>query len=241
MREALTHDARRSVIPPALRALAGAAAALLAAAGCTVGPANPDSASGGSDATGPGSDGAAATDAGNPGTDAGQVAAVCAPPAASACGNPASIIRGVAHLAPGVVPAGTSGTLYVALTHVSLGSGSYGGVFHYDTTVPVSDVTAGVEFAIDMCNGGEMWSEENGQFNLITILDLNGNQNLNNLLPDPGEAAHREVVSVSCTGMSPCLDIGLDCTAGSSCTSFPDAACQCPAGTCPSIFTSCSC
>ncbi|HEV8325551.1 MAG TPA: hypothetical protein VG389_28340 [Myxococcota bacterium] len=216
--------------PRLLRSPAAAAAAALVvfgSIGCTCGVmdgAPLDAAP--LDAGGPGG-----SDAASAPTDAGPAMAVCAPPGASVCGNTASIVRGVARIPAGVVPAGTSGTLVVALTHVTLGSaGSTGGFPHTDASFPGVDLTAGAtaEFSLDMCTGGEMWSTENGEFNVDVFLDLNLSGS-----PDPGEPAHRSTVFLSCMGSSPCLDVPLDCTSGLSCITYADVGCTVMTPSCP--------
>jgi hypothetical protein len=80
----------------------------------------------------------------------------CADPGPSVCGNEASILRGTVRLAPGLKPKNTSGDLYIALAHEAY-AGGQGGGFHWDTTVPDVDLSAGpVPFELDMCQGGDV-------------------------------------------------------------------------------------
>jgi hypothetical protein len=185
---------------------------------------------------------AGATDAGteDAGTDAG---VSCPPVSVSVCGKTASLIRGVARLDPDVTPpAGAAGTLVIALTHRALGETQTGGVFHSMITFPDVDLAAGpVPFSIDMCQGGEMWSEENGGFNLIAILDTNGNnQQFDSLQPDPGEAAMRGELEISCHMPSPCLDVELNCVTGAGCVAFSEPpGCGCSQPACNSPINAC--
>lgn len=162
--------------------------------------------------------------------------AACDPPVTqSACGNPNSIVRGTATVGDG---APTTGTLLVSLTHQYLGDGASGGIYHISTTIPAVDFSAGpVPFELDMCVGGEMWSEENCEFQISVTLDANGNGVI-----DAGDPTGKQFVFVSCTGDNPCLELALDCTDGSSCVAFPDPSyCACPGngGTCNSPIVAC--
>lgn len=144
--------------------------------------------------------------------------AECAPPVTpSACGNPNSVVRGMATLA---VPDGpTAGNLLVLLNHEYLGGGADGGVPH--TGVFWTDVELGngpVPFEVDMCSNGEMWSEENCEFVLHVTLDLDADNTI-----DPGEPTGTATgLWLSCTAEGPCLDITMDCTDGVACTAFDD-------------------
>ncbi|HWB74358.1 MAG TPA: hypothetical protein VG755_05370 [Nannocystaceae bacterium] len=150
-------------------------------------------------------------------------ATVCDPPLTqSACGNPNSIVRGTATVGDG---APTTGTLLLALTHQYLGDGASGGIYHISATIPAVDFAAGpVPFELDMCAGGEMWSEENCEFQISVALDANDNGVI-----DAGDPTGKQFVFVSCTGDNPCLELALDCTDGTSCVAFPDPGyCACP-------------
>src|SRR4029079_12834579 len=74
-------------------------------------------------------------------------------------------------------------------------------------------------FEIDMCDGafGAMWSEDACGYNLLLLLDKNGNATPVNILPDENEPAHRgENLEISCEGDGQCLGtILLDCRRGS--------------------------
>ena len=194
--------------------------------------------------TGGGTGQDAGTDAGQDGgTDAG---VACQPVSVSVCGNTSSLIRGVVRLDPEVTPtAGTSGDLLIVLTHKALGEADTGGVYH--TLLPIPSVnlaSANVPFTLDMCNGGEMWSEENGAFNLIVILDTNGNNDPTNpnftWIPDLGEASIRAELPISCHTPSPCLDVKLSCVAGQSCIAFNQPpGCGCTQPACNSPINAC--
>ena len=164
----------------------------------------------------------------------------CADPGPSACGNEASILRGTVRLAPGLKPKNTTGDLYIALAHEAY-AGGQGGGFHWDTTVHDVDLSAGpVPFELDMCQGGEMWSEDNCSYGLVVVLDANGNNGAHWFLPDEGEPSTRVPgLTVSCTGESPCLDVVLDCVDGDTCVTFAEQACQCADETCNSDYALC--
>jgi hypothetical protein len=185
-------------------------------------------------------------------TSGGTTGAVnCPVAAASQCAtagtaHPGSVVTGVAQLAAGFIPdAGTKGTLEAFLTHVYEGSGAQGGVFHAEQHVSNVDLANGpVQFQIDMChNDIAMYSEDDCAFNLIVILDTNGNNNESNdnYVPDVGEAASRQVVSVSCVGPAQCVSVTLGCQDGLSCVAFTDPtnACTCAANTCNSDLVLC--
>jgi hypothetical protein len=160
----------------------------------------------------------------------------CDPPMTrSICGNENSIVRGTATVGDG---APTSGALMIALTHQYLGDGAAGGIYHAAISVPDVDFTAGpVPFELDMCLGGEMWSEENCEFQIAVTLDVNGNG-----VVDAGEPTGKQFVFVSCMGDNPCLELALDCVDGSSCVAFPDppyCGCAGNGGMCNSPIVAC--
>ena len=218
--------------PLAFAVLLGAALAL---AGCSS-AAEPGAASSAPDG-GPGPAGnpdAAAPAAGDAG------AAQCAaPPGKSSCGDGAWV-RGTAHFDPALLKAGSAPVLRVVLRHGFImvkGEETIGGRLHAYASVPVKDPAAGeVPFAIDMCDlGTSMWSEENGAFHLVLILDENGDNDLDNATsnedsivigtPSKGELVKMVDVDVSCNAPSACLDVKVDCT-GASCLTFqPVKAC----------------
>jgi hypothetical protein len=226
----------------------------LAIAGC-----GDDAGSGSTDGSGPAGPGSGGSEGGagpaGPGRGGGATAsssgtggstATCSAPPASSCNKTGSIVRGQVSLAPGLQPTSTAGSLSISLSHYRLGNGSSGGVPHAGIQMPNVDLAQGpVEFALDMCTGGEMWSEDNCEFNVIAILDTNGNNAVNgfdtNFLPDPGEAAGRSLVGVSCAGESPCIEVELGCKDGAACTAFADpGACKCTQPSCASPITTCT-
>ena len=160
---------------------------------------------------------------------------LCDAPPESACGVESSWVRGVAHFDPAHFAPGAAPVLRVALRHpfaLIAGEEAIGGRLHANVNVPVDDVAAGqVAFAIDMCMyGAAMWSEENGTFHLVAILDENGNNDLNKATSnqdaitkataDAGELVTMADVDVSCHAASPCLDVTLDCADGTGCTTI---------------------
>jgi hypothetical protein len=191
--------------------------------------------SGGGDDTGPGGDDSSVADTGG---DGGGFNPTCSPASVqSACGKPDSIVRVVAKLGNALSDA--SGTLRVHLNHYRLGSAGTGGVPH--TEGSKANVTVGpskeVEVQFDMCTGGEMWSEDNCEFNLVAWVDKN-----NDNVIDSGEPAARTLLSLSCKASGPaCVGMILDCTSGASCASFTDPGyCSCsPPKTCNSPIQAC--
>lgn len=115
-------------------------------------------------------------------------------------------------------------------------------MYHIHTIVPDVDLAAGpVEFAFDMCEGGEMWSEENCEYNLIAILDQDGSNSASSFLADPGEPAHREVIDLSCHTESPCFEFKLECLDGKECVKFDEeATCACADASCASPIVTCN-
>lgn len=154
----------------------------------------------------------------------------------SDCGDDTSIVRVVAHLPRG----GTAreGDLVLALNHYRLGDGALGGVGHTGTSRAgiKLDPGASLQLDLDMCAGGDMWSEENCEFWLIGFLDLDGSGTL-----DQGEPAGHALLDVSCHGDGPaCVGLVLDCTDGDSCVAFDDPpACTCRKPTCGSSIVTC--
>ena len=215
------------VAPLASAALLGAALAL---AGCSstsepagAGPASTPDAGGPVD---PGGE----PDAATPDAGGSQCAA---PPSKSSCGDSAWV-RGTAHFDPSLLKAGSAPILRVVLRHgftMVKGEETIGGRLHAYASVPVKNPAAGeVTFAIDMCDTGtSMWSEENGAFHLVLILDENGDNDLDNATsnedaivigtPTKGELVKMVDVDVSCKGTSACLDVKVDCS-GASCLTF---------------------
>ncbi len=156
----------------------------------------------------------------------------------SACNNDASIVQGHVRLAEGLTTE-TEGNLYLALNHEAY-AGAIGGGYHIFDVIRDVDLSEPVPFAIDMCAGGQMWSDTNCTYTLIAILDLNEDQSAENALPDEGEPTGRAVdITLTCDGEAPCVDIVLDCTDGADCAKFDDAACSCDPAGCSSIASIC--
>jgi hypothetical protein len=144
-------------------------------------------------------------------------------------------VRGVARFDPAHFGPDAKPVLRLSLRHSFTfinGEETIGGRLHAYKNVAVTDVAAGSQpFELDMCMFGEaMWSDENGTFHLIGMLDENGNNNLNNATtnqeaikistPDAGELVKLIDLELSCTEPSPCLDLTLDCTEGAPCTTI---------------------
>ena len=105
------------------------------------------------------------------------------------------------------------------------GEDQIGGRLHVFASKRVMDTSTGeFPFSIDMCMfGTAMWSEENSAFNLVLILDENGNNDLaagGTAMPDPGELVKLTKVDVSCNAPSPCVEPKLDCNTGAACTTI---------------------
>jgi hypothetical protein len=182
--------------------------------------------------------------------------ASCSPaPAPSHCKNASSWIRGTASFDPTHYAAGAHPVLRLALRHSWIiigGEEKIGGRLHAYQSFPVTDVASGhVSFALDMCLFGEaMWSEENGAFHLVGIMDENGNNNLDDATsnetaitigtPDAGELVGMVDVDLSCNAPSPCVSLPLNCTAGASCTTIqPIASCSLQTPACNSAQSFC--
>ena len=176
------------------------------------------------------------------GDDSGSEAYVpeCPAPGPSVCDNEASMLRGTVRLAPGLSPKNTSGDLFIALAHETY-AGNQGGGYHIHTLEQGVDLAAGpASFELDMCAGAAMWSEENGTYGLVVVLDANGNNGAHLFLPDEGEPATRVAgLDVSCHGESPCMDVVLDCVEGRSCVTFADEPCTTGDETCSSHYALC--
>ncbi|CAN5559452.1 hypothetical protein BH09MYX1_BH09MYX1_14340 [soil metagenome] len=157
------------------------------------------------------------------------------PPKASKCGIEGSWIRGVVHFDPTHYAAGAKPILRLTLRHKFVlvdGEENVGGRLHVFSSTKITDWSTGtLPFALDMCSlGTAMWSEENGTFNLIASIDENANNNLALATSnetaveiakiDPGELTKMVDVDVSCNAPPSCLDIKLDCSDGTKCTTI---------------------
>ncbi len=176
----------------------------------------------------------ATTDLAQNEAEPGKNACTVAIPEPSLCSNDAAWVRGVARFDPSHLSAGATPVLRVVLRHefvIRPGEEKIGGRLHAFTSVPVANPTLGeVPFAIDMCMfEHSMWSEENGTFHLVLILDENGDNDLElatteaeamvMATPGPDELVKMTNVEISCHGTAACLDVNLDCK-GSSCTTI---------------------
>jgi hypothetical protein len=176
-------------------------------------------------------------DAASSGAAADKCAAV---PKASKCATDGAWIRGVVHFDAKHVTAAKP-VLRIALRHsfaLVAGEEAIGGRLHTFLSVPVTDPSTGeIPFALDMCRFGTgMFSEENGPFHLVLMLDENDNNDLDAAstnedavtiaTPDKGELVKMTTLDVSCHAASACLDVTLDCVDGAPCTTFePIASC----------------
>jgi hypothetical protein len=163
-------------------------------------------------------------------------------PMASSCSVASSWVRGIVKFDPAHYAAGAAPILRVSLRHgfaLFKGEEAIGGRLHAYDSVPVKDVSKGeIAFALDMCQlGTAMWSEENGTFNVVAILDENGNNDLDKATsntdaitigtPDKNELVKIMPVDVSCHAASACLAITADCKDGATCTTIqPITSCK---------------
>ena len=185
-------------------------------------------------ATGVACGGADATDSTSESTDRASydsstpVMEECPPPGPSSCGDESSVIRARITLPPDA--SGSEGTLFVGLTHQALGGGADGGSYHWHEEIPNVDWSSGSTLVeLDMCDGGQMWTEDNCEFVFFAFLDVNGNANAGSFLPDAGEPSGRIMdLALDCYAGSPCLELELDCEAGAPCLAFDDPSpCSC--------------
>ncbi len=166
--------------------------------------------------------------------------------------NPASVIRGVVTFDPTHFADGQSVNLGLFLFHqwtMDPSEAAIGGHPHAYKYVKNVDVTSGqLQFDIDLCELGiAMYSEENCGFNLVVMLDENGDNNPNNgegaLTPTKGELVKLTPLAVSCHGDSQCLSVTADCTGGTACTTYTPitmSSCVCAANACPSESVICT-
>jgi hypothetical protein len=186
--------------------------------------------------------------------DAAPAEKCAAVPKASKCATDGAWVRGIVHFDPKKVTS-QKPVLRIALRHsftLVAGEEAIGGRLHTFLSVPVTDPTTGeIPFALDMCRFGTgMFSEENGPFHLIAMLDENANNDLDTATtneeavtiatPDKGELVKMTTLDISCHAASSCLDITLDCTDGAACTTFaPMASCAKKTPSCKSADSFC--
>jgi hypothetical protein len=231
----------------------------------TTGPAVPDPAASGDDASAPSTvsspdpgdddDGGAPDDAAaSSASDASTLptSTQCAPTPPSKCSpkNADSVVRGVARFDPKLVKAaGATPSLWIFLNHrqyTPLGPSEWaqGGHPHAYKSYDTVDFSSGqIPFSIDLCEfETAMWSEDNCDFNLIAMIDVNGNNGPQlssiNMVPDKGEPAKMLTIDISCRAQLPCLDLSLDCSEGQSCVSYTNpGACKCATQSCGTVAT----
>jgi hypothetical protein len=213
--------------------------------GCSSSPPNVDATDGGT--------GVSATieaDTGTPGP-------TCEPvQKESRCKNGGAIVRATVHFDPSARKPGKGApALVVFLRHafalVPIES-TVGGRLHVYKRIKLSAdqlASGNVSIEVDLCQGGTaMWSEENGPFNLVSILDENGAHDPQTATdeyafqtPQQGELAKiSSDIDVSCNKESPCVDVNLDCADGASCTTFkPITHVECKMPACASADSFC--
>lgn len=189
---------------------------LLALAACT-----PIAASDGATKDGTANDSSGAT---GDSSDSGGDSATCAEASKSSCGDPASVIGVVVRAGSEGV---TTGDLVVYMTHVDLGQTNQGGYYHTSIALPGVDLSDGpIVTEVDMCEGGEMWSADYGDYNLLAILDQDGSNQPDGFSSDRTPDADEPSARVSPVAMVPgapsqCFDqVVLDCLDGRSCTAY---------------------
>jgi hypothetical protein len=167
--------------------------------------------------------------------------------------NPGSVVRGVLTFDPTHFSDGENVNLAMFLYHqwiMEPGENQIGGHPHAYKYVKGVDVTTGqLQFDIDLCElGVAMYSEENCAFNLVVMLDENGDNDPDArgesaLTPTKGELVKLMSLDVSCHGDSQCVAVTADCTGGVACTTFTPIAmssCICAADSCPSQSVICT-
>lgn len=133
------------------------------------------------------------------------------------------------------------------MMHAAMGDPEDAGHPHFLWTFPDVDLSEPVPFRVDMCDGNAvMWSEENCGFNLIALLDTNGNNGLSGpamFHPDVGEPTGLvPLFDLSCHADGPtCLGtLELTCTDGGACLhTEPPGDCVCAEDSCDSEAAIC--
>lgn len=172
-------------------------------------------------------------------------------------GNEAAIVRGVARFDPKARVMGSAmPALAIFLRHsfvYETGENRLGGRLHALKRVVLEREqlrTGVVPFEIDMCElDVAAWTEENGTFNLVVILDENEAHDIVSArdayafqTPKTGELAKLiSGIEISCHGVSPCIDVPLDCNDGIGCTSItPIEHVRCQLPSCASDTSFCA-
>lgn len=162
----------------------------------------------------------------------------------SACQNKASIVQAMVSVPDG---APTTGDLVVVMLHRRMGDPANGGHPHWAWTFPDVDLSEPLPIDVDMCDGNAaMWSEENCEYNLVIVLDQNGDNGLTGsafATPGVGEPATLVDFELSCHADGPlCLgEVELGCTDGAACITYePPGDCACAAETCESESAICA-
>ncbi|MGF1467058.1 MAG: hypothetical protein ACFCGT_13075 [Sandaracinaceae bacterium] len=196
----------------------------LAACGSSSEPPDPDAGRVEAPDDGPAAD----PDLGPPGVDAGRDPSACEPAQVSGDCGPQGIVRTRITLTEEAQQTITA-PIVVNFFHYRLGQGAAGGVPHWTArSAGAVDLEPGVpvEIHFDHCRGGEMWSEDNCEYNLWAFADLNNDGAL-----QVGEPAGRILMELSCVASHPaCEDVVLDCPDGMACVAFDEPpACACGA------------
>lgn len=170
--------------------------------------------------------------------DAGATPSACAPVRTkTSCkrGGEGAILRGVVTFDPAAIGTAPAPALALFLRHAFVlkpEESAIGGRLHgYDRiTLSAAHKQSGrIPFEMDLCsNGIAMWSEENGGFNVVAILDVDGSHDISRAAseypwqtPKAGELAKiLSGVEISCRGVSPCVELALDCRDGTACTTI---------------------
>lgn len=160
-------------------------------------------------------------------------------PSPSVSGNDGAWVRGVAHWDPSHFKPGAKPVLRVVLRHafaLVAGEEKIGGRLHGWTSIPIEDPSTGsIPFAIDMAKTHTMWSEGNGVFHVVFIIDEDGSNDLDDATtmaeslvmatPGPNELVKIADVDISCHAPSPCIDVDVDCSGGKCLEITPVTSC----------------
>jgi hypothetical protein len=164
--------------------------------------------------------------------------------------NEGSVVRGIVKFDPAHFAGKPAPVLRVFMHHqyvLQASEGKQGGHPHAWDSFSNVDVAKGeARFKLDMCElGTAMWSEENCGFNIVVMLDENGDNDPNKgglpaLMPQKGELVAMVPLDISCHKPSPCLEIEAKCADGEACTTYtPITKCACAADKCPSQDSIC--
>ena len=166
------------------------------------------------------------------------------PTQTSLCGNPASIVVGSVALPSSSTD--ETGTILIAMVHKRLGDPNVAGHPHWLWKFEDVDLSQpSFPFEVDMCEGNAiMWSEENCEYNLVAVLDRNGNgaATPTGWRPDSEDLVGIQTFDLSChDSEATCLSMELDCSDGMDCLQqAPSPRCVCAPNSCNSEGVLCN-